>query len=423
MILLFGTLLALLLLGAPIFVALGGAASVYILANGIQPRIAVQQGFAAIDQFQLLAVPFFVLAGNLMNASAITDRIYAFCRCLCGHISGGLAHVNILGSVIFSGMSGTAVADAGGLGTIELKAMRDEGFDIRFAVGVTAASATLGPIIPPSLAMIVYGMQANASVGRLFMAGIVPGLLMALALHVMVYVIARRGDLPRSVRPSLAELGRRFATAVPALMTPVIIIGGMMAGVFTPTEAAVVAALYALFLDVVLYRAITLDKLLRVLFETFETTAVIMIMVASSVIFGWVLVREKAAQGFTELMLQVATTPVEMMLVLNVILLVAGMFMDTIAIILIATPFFLPALTAMKIDVVQFGVVMVLNLMIGLMTPPVGLLLFVLSRIAQLDFWTTTKACAPFMIPLFVVLVLISLVPGLTLWLPNLVYR
>jgi len=423
MTLLLGTMLVLMLLGMPVFGAMGIAAAAYLMTYDVPPVIAVQQMFAGIDSFPLLAVPFFVLAGNLMNASVITDRIYRFAGAVCGHIRGGLGHVNIFGSLIFSGMSGTAVADAGGLGTIELRAMRDEGFDMRFAVGVTAASATLGPIIPPSLPLVVYGASAGASVGQLFLAGLVPGLLVALCLHAMVWWIAGRRNYPRGRWPGWAEVGVRGLDALPALLTPAIILGGMMAGIFTPTEAAVVAALYALALDGLFYRRLTWVRLAGVLRDTFETTAVIMIIVAASTGFGWILVREGAAQQVTQLMLAVASDPTTFMLATNLLLLFAGMFLDTIVVVLIATPLLLPAMQSFGVDPVQFGVVMVLNLMIGLMTPPVGLLLFVLSRIAGLDIWETTKGCAPFMVPLVVVLIAISVFPPLTLALPTYFFR
>lgn len=423
MILLLGSLLALLLIGVPVFAALGISSTVYMLVHDIQPLIAVQQMFAGIDQFPLLAVPFFVLAGNLMNASEITDRIYSFATTVFGRFRGGLGHVNVFGSLIFAQMSGTAVADASGLGTIEIKAMRKEGYDTSFAVGLTAASATLGPLIPPSLAMVIYGSVASVSVGQLFVAGIVPGLLLALSFHGIVHILSVQRGYPRGQACSGREVGVAFARALPALFTPVIIIGGMMAGVFTPTEAAVVAALYALALDLMLYRNMDVRSIIRVLFETFETTAVIMVMVACSVVFGAILVREQVAQDFTRLLLQIASEPWQVMLALNIMLLIAGMFLDTIAIILIVTPVILPALQASGIDLVQFGVVMVLNLMIGLITPPVGLLLFVLARIARLDFATTVRACIPFIVPMLLVLMLVALVPSLSLFLPNTFYR
>ena len=251
MTILFLAFLGLLLAGVPVFAATALSAIFYIWMNGLPPLIVVQQLFDSLDKFPLLAVPFFVLAGNLMNSSGITDRLYAFAHSLCGHVTGGLGHVNILGSFIFSGMSGTAMADAAGVGTIELKAMRDQGYDDEFAVGITAASSTMGPIIPPSLPMILYAITANASVGALFIAGIVPGVLMAIALHTHVYVVAKRKGYPRAVRASLGQMFHAFLRAIPVLAAPGIILGGILLGVFTPTEAAVIACLYALLVVIV----------------------------------------------------------------------------------------------------------------------------------------------------------------------------
>lgn len=415
-------LLALLLLGVPIFAALGLASLLYIHMAGIPPLIVIQQMFNGIDQFALLAVPFFILAGILMNSARITDEIFGFARAMVGHLPGGMGHVNITASVIFSGMSGTAVADAGGLGTVEIKAMRDQGYPASFAIGITAASSTIGPIIPPSLAMIVYGVSSNESIGQLFAAGIVPGMMMAIALHVMVWRMSVRHGYPREARTSWREALASLRTSFPALVTPIIIIGGILAGIFTPTEAAVVAVIYAVVIGMFWYRALSIRSLLRGLLETFETTAIVMLMVSASAVFGWILVRENIASAFSESILSLASEPWQALLLLNIILLVAGMFMETVAIILILTPIFMPVLASFGIDGVQFGIIMVLNLMVGLITPPIGLLLFVMARIADAELSTVIRACLPFMIPLVIVLVLITLIPALTLTVPSLIY-
>lgn len=422
MILLFGVLTGLLVLGVPVFVAIGGAAAAYILVNDIPTLIVAQQMVAGIDSFPLLAVPFFILAGNLMNAAAITDRLFDFARCLVGHLRGGLGHVNILASMIFSGMSGAAVADAGGLGTVELRAMKAQGYDPRFAVGITAASSTMGPIIPPSLAMVVYGVTAGASIGQLFVAGIVPGVLMALSLHLLVWAIARRRNYPRDQRASLCQIAHSFRQSVFALLMPLLIIGGIVGGVTTPTEAAVVAVAYATFVGALIYRSLSLRRFFEVLCKTFETTAVVMLMVAASALFGWVLVREGVARQFAAALLTLANNPAEAMLVLLIILLVVGMFMETIAAIVLLTPIFLPVLAIYGIDPVQFGVVMVLSLMIGLMTPPIGLLLFVMARLSGLDLMQTFRATLPFMLPLGAVLLAVAFFPTVALTLPSLLF-
>ncbi|MFM8678926.1 MAG: TRAP transporter large permease [Alphaproteobacteria bacterium] len=420
MTILFLAFLGLLLAGVPVFAATALSAILYIWMNGLPPLIVVQQLFDSLDKFPLLAVPFFVLAGNLMNSSGITDRLYAFAHSLCGHVTGGLGHVNILGSFIFSGMSGTAMADAAGVGTIELKAMRDQGYDDDFAVAITAASSTMGPIIPPSLPMILYAITANASVGALFIAGIVPGILMAIALHAHVYVVAKRKGYPRAVRATLRQVGEAFLRAIPVLAAPGIILGGILLGVFTPTEAAVIACLYALLIGFVVYRTMTIRQFVAELRNTFETTAVVMVMTAGAILFGWVLVRENFATSFVGFMLSFASEPWQCMLLLNVALLICGMFMDPLPILLIFTPLVIPVLKAFAIDPVQFGVVMVLNLMIGMMTPPIGALCFVLARISGLPLARVFRACMPYYLPLGIVLVLISVFPPLTLFLPRL---
>ena len=422
LIVLLGSLLALLLLGVPVFAALAISSLIYIYMAGIPPLIVIQQMFNGIDQFALLAVPFFILAGILMNSARITDELFGFARALVGHLPGGLGHVNITASLIFSGMSGTAVADAGGLGTVEIKAMRDQGYPVKFAIGITSASSTIGPIIPPSLSMIVYGVVANESIGQLFAAGIVPGLLMALALHIMVWNMSVRHGYPREPRASLQTVLATLRSSFPALITPVIIIGGILGGVFTPTEAAVIAVIYALIVGLFWYRALGVQAILRSLLETFETTAVVMLMVSASAVFGWILVRENIAAAFSAAILSLASEPWQALILLNIILLIAGMFMETVAIILILTPIIVPVLAAFGIDHVQFGVIMVLNLMIGLITPPIGLLLFVMARVADTDLTTVIRACIPFMLPLLAVLILISLFPALTLTIPNLIF-
>ncbi len=422
MILLIGSLLVLMLLGVPVFAALGISSLLYILVNDIHPLIAVQQSYDGINKFPLLAIPFFILAGHLMNAGAITERVFTFARALVGWIKGGLGHVNIVASLFFSGMSGAAIADAGGLGTVEIKAMRDAGYPKEFAAGITAASSTIGPIIPPSISMVIYGVTANVSIGQLFVAGIVPGLLMALSLHVMVAIIAHRRGFPTDRVFPLGEAIRVFLASLPALLMPVILLGGMLAGIFTATEAAVVAAIYAALVGACVYRTLTWRRLLRVLFDTFETTAVVLLIVGAATLFGWIIIRENVGLMLTQSLLSLVGSREGVILVFVVVLVIAGMFLETTAAILVLTPLMLPALDAFEISRLQFGVIMVLTLMIGLMTPPVGLLLFIVGRIADLRFDQMVRACLPFMVPLFVVLGLIAVFPVLTLGLPGLLY-
>ena len=422
--LLFVMVFVLLIMGVPVAIALGGSSLVYVLLSGQVPDLVVVHRMVnGVDSFPLLAVPFFILAGNLMNTAGITNRIFDFAKACVGWMRGGLGHVNVGASVVFAGMSGAAVADAGGLGTIEIKAMRDAGYEPDFSVGVTAASSTIGPIIPPSLPMVIYGVVASASIGQLFAAGLVPGLLMAVALMVMVAWYARRRNYPRDASFSLANLGRSFLRAFLSLLTPAIIVGGILLGVFTPTEAAVAACAYALLLGVVVYRTLTWRRLLRVSFDTIETTAIIMLIVAGASIFAWILTSNRVTELFADFILTVTENPYLILLLINLILILVGCFMETIAAITILVPVLLPIVVKVGIDPVHFGVVMVLNLMIGLLTPPVGMVLYVLSRVSGVPFERCVSATWPFLIPLVAVLFAVTFIPALSMWLPTLIYR
>jgi TRAP-type C4-dicarboxylate transport system permease large subunit len=435
--LMIASLVVMIAIGVPIAVALAGSSLLYIALSGTVPEITVIHRMVnGVDSFPLLAVPFFIMAGNIMNSSGITKQIYDFAVAMFGWLKGGLGYVNITGSVIFAGMSGTAVADAGGIGNIEIRAMRDHGYDVNFAVGITAASSTIGPIIPPSLPLVIYGVVGNASINQLFVAGIIPGLIMALILSVWVFIYAHRNGVGRDARFRVSILGRTFVNAILPLMTPVIIIGGMSFGWFTPTEAAVFACAYALMLATIIhaglnaagvprligvprYQVISLRQFVRVTMDTIETTAVVLFIVAGASIFGWVLTTTRTTEALGAWIIQVADDPVSFFLLVNAFLLLVGCFMETIAAITILTPVLLPVALKLGIDPVHFGLVMVLNLMIGLLTPPVGMVLYVLSRVASISFEQCVKAVAPFLVPLFLVLVLITFVPETVLWLPR----
>jgi len=421
---LFATLFTLLVLGVPIAVCLGGASLLYVALSGSVPEVVVaQRMISGIDSFPLLAIPFFILAGNLMNNGGITNRIFDFAKALMGWMRGGLGHVNVGASIVFSGMSGAAVADAGGLGTIEIKAMRDAGYDQEFAVGITAASSTIGPIIPPSLPMVIYGVMASVSVGQLFVAGLIPGLLMGLALMLMIFFLARRRGYQRDAAFSWSVLWQTFKRAIPSLFTPIIIVGGIMTGVFTPTEAAIAAVVYALFLGGVVYRILTWRRLFQVSMETIETTAVILLIVAGASIFAWILTSNQVAQQVVGLLGPLADNPVATLIIINVVLIIVGCFMETIAAITILVPVLLPLAVASGVDPVHFGVIMILNLMIGLLTPPVGMVLYVLSRVSNIPFERCMRGTLPFLVPLIVALLMVTFIPALSMWLPELIYR
>ncbi|MBL8587573.1 MAG: TRAP transporter large permease [Methylobacteriaceae bacterium] len=409
------------LLGAPLFASMGVAAFAFVLLADIPAATVPQKLAQAANSFPLLAAPLFILMGNIMNSAGITERIFAFAKACVGWLRGGLCHANIFASVIFAGMSGSAVADAGGVGTLEIKAMRDEGYDAETAAAITAASATIGPIIPPSLPMVIYGVSADVSIGALFLAGVIPGLLMALALMVMVAEVSRRRNLPRHAFPGLGGLWRDYRRAHWALMTPVILFGGMMGGVFTPTEAAGVATVYALFLGLFVYRDFDLAALPRILAETVETTGVVLALVMTAAALGWCLSISRLPQTLGPQIIGLVGSPLAFLLLVNGLLLVVGCFMEALAAMLILIPILTPAAAALGIDPVQFGLVFVLNLMIGTITPPVGVVLFVTARIAQIEFSAMSRAIVPWLAPLLIVLAAITLWSPLTTWLPRLV--
>ncbi len=421
---LFLLLFGMIALGVPVGIALAGSSLIFVLITGQVPDVVVvHRMINGVDSFPLLAVPFFILAGNLMNTAGITNRIFDFARAVVGWMRGGLGHVNVGASVIFAGMSGAAVADAGGLGAIEIKAMRDSKYDVDFAVGITAASSTIGPIIPPSLPMVIYGVMTGASIGQLFAAGFIPGLLMALALMIMVAWYARARNYPRDQAFAWRALGETFKRAFLSLMTPVIIVGGILLGIFTPTEAAVAACAWALILGLVVYRTLTPRRFLRVSFDTIETTAVVLFIVGGASIFAWILTSNRVTEQFASLILAFSDNPIVVLLLINLILLIIGCFMETVAAITILVPVLLPIAIHIGVDPVHFGVVMVLNLMIGLLTPPVGMVLYVLSRVAKIPFERCLAATVPFLVPLVIVLLLVTFVPQLSMWLPTLIYR
>jgi len=414
--------IAVLAAGVPVFIALAGSSLLYThFVAGIPDFVILHRMAGGIDSFPLLAVPFFILAGNLMNSAGITNRIYDFAVALCGWMRGGLAHVNIIGSVIFAGMSGTAIADAAGLGTIEIKAMQDHGYETEFSVGVTAASSTLGPIIPPSLPFVIYGMMGNVSIGALFLGGILPGAVMTIFMMLYVTYCARKYNMGRDQAFKWAVLGTTFIAAFPALLTPAIIVGGMTFGWFTPTEAAIAACAWALLLGIFLYRSMSLKQFYKVTLDTIETTAGVLLIVAAASLFGWVLTTTRVTEYATEALLSVTDNRHIILLLANLLLLFVGCFLEPVASISILVPVLMPVILKVGIDPVHFGVVMTLNLMIGLLHPPLGMVLFVLSRIAKLSIERTTMAILPWLIPLLMSLIAITLIPEITLWLPRLV--
>jgi TRAP-type C4-dicarboxylate transport system permease large subunit len=452
--------------GLPVAMAMAGASLVYILfTNSSPPFVVVHRMVSGIDSFPLLAVPFFILAGNLMNNAGITNRIYNYALALVGWMKGGLGHVNVVGSVVFAGMSGTAIADAAGLGTIEIKAMKDHGYSTEFAVGVTAASATLGPIIPPSLPFVIYGMMANVSVGALFLAGILPGLLMAILMMLTVAYFAHKNnwgadvpfawsrlskalvetavvvgwplllwlligklDFPPQITVA-AALVALFAAdkafnfqAVLPIMTPVLLIGGMTTGLFTPTEGAIAACVWALILGFAWYRTLTFKSFVKVCLDTVETTSTVLFIVAAASIFGWMLTATGVTTDIAKWVLDFTKEAWVFLLLANLLMLFVGCFLEPTAAITILVPILVPIATQLGVDPIHFGLVMVLNLMIGLLHPPMGMVLFVLARVAKLSVERTTIAILPWLFPLLGSLIIITYFPKLVLWLPKMFY-
>lgn len=419
---LFVSLFVLMVLRVPIAFSLALSSFAYILYSGLPPVLLMHNMVNGMDSFPLLAIPFFILAGALMNSAGITARIFGFARAIVGWMHGGLGHVNVGASIIFAGMSGAAVADAGGLGAIEIKAMREAGYDDDFSVGVTAASSTIGPIIPPSLPLVIFGVMASVSIGKLFVAGIIPGLLMALSLSAMIWWMSRKRDYPRDVSFSPSIIATRFKAAFLPLMTPVIIVGGIVSGAFTPTEAAIGAAAYALILGTVVYRTLTIRKLAVISLETIETTAAIMMIVGAASVFAWILTANQVAAQFAEFVLSFTESKTVVLLLIMAVVLVVGLFMETIAAISILVPVLMPVAAQFGIDPVHLGIIVILNLMLGLLTPPVGMVLFVLARVSKVPFEQCVRATLPFLVPLLGVLLLLTFVPSLVLWLPETLY-
>jgi tripartite ATP-independent transporter DctM subunit len=422
LIILFASLFILMALRVPIAFSLALSSFAYILYSGLPPVLLMHNMVNRMASFPLLAIPFFILAGALMNSAGITARIFGFARAIVGWMHGGLGHVNVGASIIFAGMSGAAVADAGGLGAIEIKAMREAGYDDDFSVGVTAASSTIGPIIPPSLPLVIFGVMASVSIGKLFVAGIIPGLLMALSLSAMIWWMSRKRDYPRDVSFSPTVIATRFKAAFLPLMTPVIIVGGIVSGAFTPTEAAIGAAAYALFLGTIVYRTLSVRKLAVISLETIETTAAIMMIVGAASVFAWILTANQVAAQFAEFVLSFTDSKAVVLLLIMAVVLIVGLFMETIAAISILVPVLMPVAAQFGIDPVHLGIIVILNLMLGLLTPPVGMVLFVLSRVSKVPFEQCVRATLPFLIPLIGVLLLLTFVPSLVLWLPELLY-
>lgn len=418
------TVLAIVLLaafGIPIGLSMLGGSILYLAATGQDMGLAAEMLLQGLYQgYTLLAIPLFILAAELMNVGTISDRLLQFCNAVVGRFRGGLGHVNVLSSLIFSGMSGSAVADAVGVGRIVINMMlRDGKYTPSYAAAITAASATIGPIIPPSIPLVLFALVSDASIGYLFLAGVVPGLLMGLAMMGLNAYLARVRRFPVEPPLPLRELPRLTAQALPALLMPVVLLGGLYSGVMTPTEAAAVAALYALAVSALLYRSVTARQLYESLLGSGRSMAAVGMLIAGALVFNYVIAREDIPQTVSRVLTALEMTPVMFLLFTNVLLLLLGCLLEAGAILLIVVPILLPAAKALGIDLVHFGIVVIVNLMIGLITPPYGLLLFIVANITRQPLRAVVRDLLPFIAVLIGVLAVITLVPELALWLPR----
>ena len=412
--------LLLVLAGVPIGISMIMVSMGYFYWSGIGLAFAVSRMVDGLNSFPMLAVPLFILAAAILNGAGITNLLFGFARALVGHIRGGLGHVNVLASLFFSGMSGSALADAAGLGKMEIEAMREAGYDDDFAGSVTAASSMIGPLVPPSITMVLYGVIANTSIGKMFLGGIVPGVLCAAALMVMVYAIALRRNYPRDQWPGLPAVGRMFIRSFPALFTPVVIVGGIFSGWFSPTEAAAVTVVYAILVDLIFYRELTWRRLWDALYETTVTSAGIGAIIAGVALLGYVLAREQAPQQIATLFLSIAHGPVSFLIAVNLLLFALGMFIESLVILLIVVPILVPIALGFGIDPIHFGIIVVLNLMISILTPPMGMALFVVAQVGGIPYQRLAWSILPWLLPPVVVLILVCVFPVLATGLPGL---
>ena len=418
----FVSFLVALLLGLPVALALAVSSAIYLYLAGMPLVVIPQKMFSGMDSFVLLCIPGFILAGNLMNGGGITERIIRFANALVGHVRGGLGLANVTGSMIFAGISGTAVAETASIGSVMIPGMAKVGYDRAFAAALTAAASTVGPIIPPSVPMIIVGTLTGLSVGRMFLAGAIPGLLLGLGMMITCYILAVRRGYPREPWAGMGELLRGFSGAFWALLMTFIILFGIVGGVFTPTEAAIVSALYALAVGLFVYRGFGWRDLPRILIESAVSAATLILLVGFASVFGWILTAERVPQAIAAGVLSITENKYLVILLINLLLLFVGMFMETIAALIILFPPLLAVATQVGIDPIHFGTFAVLNLMLGLTTPPVGVCLFVAANIGKISLSEISRAIVPFLICNLIVLLLVSYIPALSLWLPNLFY-
>ena len=413
---------ALALLGLPVGHAMIAGSILYLLLAGLDMGTAAEQFLNGMySNYIILAVPLFILAAELMNIGSMTDRLMTFCNAIVGRFRGGLAQVNVLQSIIFAGMSGSAIADAAGSGKIMQNMMTADGkYPASYAAALTAATSVIGPIIPPSIPMIIYALVSDASIGYLFLAGVVPGLLMALFQMILVGVQARTRNFPVEPPTPLREIPGITWRALPALLMPVVLLGGIYSGITTPTEAAAVAAAYALFISAALYRSVSLSEFYHSILASARTTASIGMLIAGALVFNYVVTVENIPHSLSAILTSWDLSPTGFLILVNVILLVLGCVLEGTTIILVILPVFIPTANALGIDLVHFGVMCVVNIMLGLVTPPYGLLLFIMTRIANVPLWDIVRDVLPFLYVMILSLLVITFFPDVVLWLPRL---
>ena len=415
-------LVVLLLTGMPIAFVMAVTSAVYLYVADIDLSMLTQRMTTAVDSFLILAIPFFYLAGELMNACKLTDRIVTMSKAFVGHIHGGLAQVNIVASMIFAGMSGSATADTAALGSVLIPAMKKEGYHADFSAAVTVASAMIGPIIPPSVAMVIYGALADVSIGRLLLAGILPGISIGITQMVFTYFLAKKRGYPRYPRATIKEAAYATYKGLAAILFPFIIVGGIVSGVFTPTEAAAAAVLYGLILGVFVYRNVGPKDIWNTLLQVSWGSVRVLIIVAAASAFSWIMVREQVPQLIADGLFSFTDDPMIVIAVMTVFLLLVGLFMVASSAEIVLAPILVPVVVQFGVDPVHFGVLMVFSLIVGGGTPPVGVLLYIAQDIAGIPFGKMVRAMVPYYIPLFSAIVIIAVFPQLSLWIPNMVF-
>ena len=415
-------IVALALIGVPMSFSMLTGSVWFMLSSGMPQTLMIQRLIMAVgDSFSMLAIPFFMLAGTIMNAGGVATRIFDFCNTLVGHIPGGLGHVNVFCSVIFAGMSGSALADTGGIGAIELKAMKDQGFDEDFSAAITGASSCLGPIIPPSTGMVLYAMMAEESVGTLFIAGVLPGIIMAAAMCLIVYITAKRRNYPISPRVTWKERGRAFWRAVPALLSPIILLSGILLGIFSATEASVVCCLYSLFLGIFIYKELSPKGLYNVFLDTLKSSGMVMALVTFSMLLATILNYNQIPQAVAAWAVTHITSKVGIILACMVLIIIAGMVIDVTPAMLILIPIMMPVIRQYGINPIAFGVASTLLFSQGLLTPPVGSILYVLADYTKMPVMRIAKNMIPYIITFMVLAFCFMMFPQICTFLPGLI--